>query len=112
MYKPANFREFVTTAIHKKTEVENIGGRTQKKVVLVAKLRGKFKQKGTSEINANGLLAVNDKTSFVTWWKSDFEAGDLIEIGGIDYRVIGTPENVEMRGRYAVLNLERIGGGA
>lgn len=112
MYKPANIREFVTPAIQKRTQVELINGRTQKSVVEVATLRGKFKQKGTSEINANGLLVVNDKTSFITWWKEDLASGDILTIYGVDYEVKGTPENVEMRGRYAVLNLEKLSGGA
>lgn len=112
MYKPANLREFVTQAVQKTTQVVLVNGRTQKQVVKVADLRGKFKQKGTSEINANGLVVVNDNTTFITWWKPDLKAGDYLEIGGVDYIIKGTPENVEMRGRYAVLQLERIEGGA
>lgn len=112
MYKPAPIREFVTPAIQKKTRVEMVNGRTQKIAVEVATLRGKFKQKGTSELNANGLLVVNDKTSYTTWWKADLESGDILTIYGVDYEVKGTPENVEMRGRYAILQLEKLSGGA
>ena len=112
MYKPANIREFVTPAIQKRTIVEIVNGRTQKVVQAVANLRGKFKIKGTSDIDANGLLVVHDRTSFITWWKSDFKAGDILEINGEDWQIIGNPEDVEMRGRYAILTLERIGGGA
>lgn len=112
MYKPANIREFVTPATQKRTSVTLVNGRTQKGVVVVAQLRGKFKQKGTSELNANGLLVVNDRTSYITWWKKDFKSGDILTIYGVDYEVKGTPENVEMRGRYAVLNLEKLSGGA
>lgn len=114
MYKPANIREFLTPAIHKKPQVVEINGRTQKTFVNAVKpnIKGKFKLKGTSEITANGLIVVNGKTSFLTWWKKDFESGDVLNIGGVDYQIIGSPENVEMRGRYAVLNLEKIEGGA
>lgn len=112
MYRPAPIREFVTPAIQKRTQVTTINGRQQKQVVQVANLRGKFKQKGTSEIRANGLLVVNEKTTFTTWWKSDFKAGDILNINGIDYLVKGQPENVEMRSRYAILNLEVLEGGA
>ena len=112
MYKPANIREFVTPAVQKRTQVVFINGRTQKQVVEVANLRGKYKQKGTSEISANGLTIVNEKTSYTTWWKDDFKSGDILTIGGIDFLVKGHPENVEMRSRYAVLTLERIKGGA
>ena len=112
MYKPANIREFVTPAIQKRTEVQMVNGRTQKVVVEVANLRGKFKQKNSTELTANGLVVVKNDVQFITWWKEDFKAGDLLEIGGIDYLVKGQPENVEMRSKYAVLNLQRIEGGA
>lgn len=112
MYKPAKIREFVTLAIHKKVKEEVVNGRTIKTVEEVASVRGKFKMKGTSEITANGLTVINDKTTFITWCKADFASKDLLTIGGIDYQIIGTPENTENRGRYSVLNLERIGGGA
>lgn len=114
MFKPANIREFITPATHKKVEVVEINGRTQKRVVLAPKpnLRGKFKLKGTSEITSNGLIVVNDKTTYTTWWKDDIESSDILTIGGQDYQIIGTPENTEARGRYAVLNLEKISGGA
>lgn len=112
MYKPANIREFVTQAVHKKMVEVEINGRITKQPNIVGNLRGKFKQKGTAEINANGLTVVNDKTSFITWFKADLEASDVLTINGVDYEIIGTPENVEMRGRYAVLILEKISGGA
>lgn len=112
MFNPAPIREFVTPAIQKRTEVVMINGRTQKQVIEVANLRGKFKQKGTSELNANGLVVVNVKTTYTTWWKEDFKAGDILTINGVDYLVKGQPENVEMRSRYAVLPLEILEGGA
>lgn len=114
MYKPANIREFVTTAIYKVPTTQVINGRTAKAYVKADKpiLKGKFKLKGTSELNANGLVVVNDKTSFITWWRDDFSASAILEINGVDYKILGTPENVENRGRYAVLNLERLDGGA
>lgn len=112
MYNPAPIREFVTPAIQKRTQVVMINGRTQKEVVEVANLRGKFKQKGTSELNANGLVVVNVKTTYTTWWKEDFKSGDILTINGVNYLVKGQPENVEMRSRYAVLPLEILEGGA
>jgi len=112
MFNPAPIREFVTPAVQKRTQVVMINGRTQKQVIEVANLRGKFKQKGTSELNANGLVVVNVKTTYTTWWKEDFKAGDILTINGVNYLVKGQPENVEMRSRYAVLPLEILEGGA
>lgn len=112
MFKPANVRDFNTLAIHKKPKTEVVYGRTVKTYEDNGNLKGLFKLKGTSEINANGILVVNDKTSFITWWKKDLESGDVLTINGVDYEIIGTPENVELRGRYAIINLNKIGGGA
>lgn len=112
MYKPANIREFVTTAVHKKATNQLTNGRLSKGYTEVGTIKGKFKQKGTAETNANGLTVINEKTTFTTWYKKDFAAADILEINGFDYEIIGKPENVEMRSRYSVLTLERIGGGA
>lgn len=112
MYKPANIREFVTPAIHKKATTETVENRTVKTFTEVGTVRGKFKQKGTAETNANGLTVINEKTTFITWYKADFKAADILTIGGIDFEIKGEPENVEMRSRYMVLTLERISGGA
>ena len=112
MYKPANIREFVTPATYKSMGVQIVEGRTVKTIVSTSTIKGKFKQKSTGEIYANGLTVVTEKTTFITWWKSSFKAGDILTINGIDFLVKGEPENVEMRSRYAVITLERIEGGA
>lgn len=112
MYKPANIREFVTPAVHKKPTSRTVNGRKVKEFTEVGTVRGKFKQKGTAETNANGLTVINEKTTFITWFKADFAAADILTIGGIDFEIKGVPENVEMRNRYAIITLERIGGGA
>lgn len=112
MYKPANIREFVTPAVHMKAVAKTVNNRTTKRKTEVGTVRGKFKQKGTAETNANGLTVVNEKTTFITWYKPDFTAADILVINGIEYEIKGEPENVEMRNRYVIITLERIGGGA
>lgn len=114
MFKPAKIREFVTTAVHKKATSKTVNGRTKKVYTEVGSVRGKFKQKGTAETNANGLTVINEKTTFTTFFKktNPFKAADILTIGGVDFEIKGEPENVEMRNLYAVITLERIGGGA
>ena len=111
MYKPAKVREFVTTATYKKAVETLVNGRTTKTFEVVGTYRGKFKLKGTSEMSANGLTVVSDKTTFTTWYSPNFASSGVLSVNGIDYCIIGTPENVEMRNKYSVLTLERIGGG-
>ena len=112
MYKPANIREFITPAVHKKATSQIVNGRTVKAHTEVGTIRGKFKQKGTAETTENGLTIINEKTTFTTWFKADIMAADILTIGGLDFEIVGKPENVEMRSRYMVLTLERVGGGA
>ena len=114
MYKPANVREFVTPAVHKQATSETVNNRTKKTYTDLGTVRGKFKQKDTAEISANGLTVVNEKTTFTTWFKktNPFKAADILTIDGIDYKIKGKPENVEMRSRYVILTLEVISGGA
>lgn len=114
MYKPAPIREFVTKAVHKRAISTTVNGRTAKTFVEIGEVRGKFKQKGTAETNANGLTLINEKTTYTTWYKRNepFAPADILTIGGIDYEIIGKPENVEMRNRYVILTLEVYTGGA
>ena len=115
MYKPANIREFITPAVHKKPNRDTVNGRTAKtSYTEVGTARGKFKQKGTAETNANGLTVINEKTTFTTWYKRNnpFAAADILTINGIDYEIKGKPENVEMRSRYVIITLEEFSGGA
>ena len=112
MYKPANIREFITPAVHKKATIQVINGRNSKGYTEVGTIRGKFKQKGTAETNSNGLTIINEKTTCTTWYNADIKAADILTIGGLDFEIVGNPENVEMRSRYMVLTLERISGGA
>ncbi len=112
MYKPANIREFVTPALLKRTTEEMVNGRIQKEIVTVLTLRGKFKLKGTAELNANGLVVVHSKPTFITWWSNEFTAGDILTVEGEDYQIEGLQEDVELRGRYAVLTLKQLKGGA
>lgn len=104
----------VTPAIHQKPTYSTVNGREKKTYTNAPRpnIRGKFKQKGTAEITANGTTVINEKTTFSTWYKSDIEGGDRLIINGVTYEIKGKPENVEGRGRYCVCTLETIEGGA
>ena len=114
MFKPANPREFITPAIHQKPQIESVYGVDQKTFIDAPKpnLRGKFKQKTSNEVTANGVVVVVENITYSTWFKADLEAGDQLVINGEPYEIKGKPDNVENRSRYMVCNLERISGGA
>lgn len=114
MFKPCRASEMVTPAIHQKPNYSPIHGRETKTYIDAPRpnIRGKFKQKGASEITANGVLVIQKQTTFSTWYKPDLKGGDRLIIDGTPYEVKGDPENVEDRGRYLVCTLEAIKGGA
>lgn len=114
MYKPAKIREFLTAATLYKAKSTIINGRTSTTYEKAENpnLRGKFKLKGTSEVNQNGLTIVNDRTTFVTWYRPDIKSIDILEIRGTRFKILGSVENTELRDRFLVLNLEVYTGGA
>lgn len=115
MYKPCRISEMTTAAIHQKPTYTTIYGREQKTFVNAPRpnIRGKLKAPApASDVLENGLSLVSKKTTFQTWYKSDLESGDRLIIGGEAYEIEGAPENVEGRGRYCVVVLKRIEGGA
>ena len=112
MYTPAKIRQFVTPAVHKMATTQTINGHTQKTYTVVGTIKGEFKQKNTSELNANGIVIVEAKITFTTWWSNNLKAQDILTINNINYEIVGDPENVEQRSRYAVLTLRLIKGGA
>lgn len=105
----------VTPAIHQKPSYTSIYGREQKTYTNAPRpnIRGKLKAPvPTSDVIENGLSLVSKKPTFQTWYKSDLESGDRLIINGAAYEIEGEPENVEGRGRYCVVALKRIEGGA
>ena len=115
MFKPCRLSEMVTPATHQKPDYSPIYGREDKKYKDAPRphIRGKFKAPApSSDVLENGLTVVSKKPTFQTWYKADLESGDRLIINGETYEIDGEPENVEGRGRYCVLVLKMIKGGA
>ena len=115
MFKPCRLSEMVTPATHQKPVYSSIYGREQKTYTDAPRphIRGKFKAPApSSDVIENGLSLVSKKPTFQTWYKADLASGDRLIIGGVAYEIEGSPENVEGRGRYCVVALKRIEGGA
>lgn len=115
MYKPCRVSEMVTPAIHQKPSYSTVNGREKKTYTNAPhpNIRGKLKAPApSSDAIENGLSLVSKKPTFQTWYKADLESGDRLIINGAAYEIEGEPENVEGRGRYCVVALKRIEGGA
>ena len=115
MFKPCRVSEMITPAIHQKPTYSTVFGREQKTFADAPRpnIRGKLKAPAMSaDVIENGLSVVSKKPTFQTWYKADLESGDRLIINGDVYEIDGEPENVEGRGRYCVVALKRIKGGA
>ena len=57
---------------------------------------------------------VEDTAQVVTWFEPDLKSGDCIRIltTGVDYEIIGEPENIELRSQDMTFKVRRIKGGA
>lgn len=73
-----------------------------------------FSTYGGTETTSNGLTVVEDTAQIVAWYDPAIESGDRIRIleTGADYEIIGTPENIELRGQEMTFKVRRVKGGA
>lgn len=73
-----------------------------------------FSTYGGTERESNGVYIVEDTAQIIAWYNPDIKAGDGIRIltTGHDYEIIGTPEDIELRGQEISFRVRRVKGGA
>ena len=71
-----------------------------------------FKTFGGTEKVINDLLVVEDTAVLETWYDPRITSECKFEIGGVQYEILGTPENINMRNQYMKLKVRAIKGGA
>lgn len=72
-----------------------------------------FSTYGGTEKTVNGVLSVEDTAEIVTWFEPDITSADrirLLEIG-VDYEIIGEPEDIELRRQEMQFKVRRVKGG-
>lgn len=72
-----------------------------------------FSTYGGTEQTVNGLLSVEDTAEVVTWFEPDLTSADRIRLleTGVDYEIIGEPENIELRRQEMQFKVRRVKGG-
>lgn len=67
-----------------------------------------------SEPDTNGIIAVEDTAQVVTWFEPDITSADRIRLleTGVEYEILGEPENIEMRQQEMQFKVRRVKGGA
>lgn len=74
---------------------------------------GSFRTFGGTERNENGLLVVEDTAVVETWYRPDIKADCRVrDSDGVEYEILGTPENIGMRNRFLKFKIRAVKGGA
>lgn len=67
---------------------------------------------GTQRVN-NDILIIEDTAVIETWFRPDIKADcRLKDADGIEYEILGTPENINKRNQYLKFKIRAIRGGA
>ncbi|WP_302153519.1 phage head closure protein [Eubacterium ventriosum] len=71
-----------------------------------------FKTFGGTESNSNGQLVIENTATVQTWWNDEIKANCRLKINGVDYEIIGTPENINMMNQFLQFKVKAVKGGA
>jgi len=72
-----------------------------------------FRTFGGTEKVVNDLLTVEDTVIIETWFRPDIKSDcRLKDEGGVEYEILGTPENINQRNQYLKFKMRAIRGGA
>lgn len=73
----------------------------------------KFRSFGGTETESNGVLHVQDTAVIDTWYRTDIKANCAVETeDGVQYEILGTPEDIEKRHQFLRFKVKAIKGGA
>lgn len=72
-----------------------------------------FRTFGGTEKIINDVLAIEDTAVIETWYRQDIKSDcKLKDVDGIEYEILGTPENINKRSQYLRFKIKAIRGGA
>lgn len=67
---------------------------------------------GGTEKEINGVIVLEDTAVLETWFNPEITADCKIVIDGVEYEILGRPENINMRNQYLKIRVRAIEGGA
>jgi SPP1 family predicted phage head-tail adaptor len=71
-----------------------------------------FRSFGGTETVVNGVTVVEDTAVIETWYDPRIKSGCKVLIEELEYEIMGTPENINMRNQYMRFKVRAIKGGA
>lgn len=114
MYRPTEIKQITTPMTVYKVEEKNELGVLVKQYSKLDDIVCNFKTYGGTEKEVNGLIAVEDTATIVTWYRPDITSDCILErlSDGAKFEILGEPENIEMRNQVLRFKVRRIKGGA
>ena len=93
-------------------DTDRVRGIAKKKREKETKIRYcSFKTFGGTEVEKNGTKVIENTAIIETWYTPDIRAKDAIEVGGVEYEILGTPENINMRNQFMQFKVKAVKGG-
>lgn len=72
-----------------------------------------FRTFGGTEVTNNDTYSIEDTAIVETWYRPDIKADcKFKDVDGVQYEVIGTPENINKRNQYLKFKIRAVRGGA
>lgn len=74
---------------------------------------GTFRTFGGTERTSNDALIIEDTATVETWYRPDIKPDCKIkDVDGVEYEILGTPENISKRNQFLVFKIRAVRGGA
>lgn len=72
-----------------------------------------FRTFGGTQRTSNDMLVIEDTAIVETWYRPDIKSDCKIkDASGVEYEILGTPENINMRNQYLTFKIRAVRGGA
>lgn len=74
---------------------------------------GTFRTFGGTERTSNDALVIENTATVETWYRPDIKSDCKIkDVDGVEYEILGTPENIGKQNKYCVFKIRAVRGGA
>lgn len=87
-------------------------GSVKKSYIKIDDIYISFRTFGGTETVKNDILVVENTATVQTWYRPDITAGNRLKIGGLEYDILGMPENINMANQYLQFKVRAVKGGA
>lgn len=113
MYRPNEIKQMTTPMMVYKVEENKELGVVVKNYAELGMIYCNFKTYGGTEKEVNGILAIEDTATIVTWYRPDITSNCILErlSDGAKFEILNEPENIEMRNQVLRFKVRRIKGG-